>query len=162
MNNTKTRNIFILMAPVLLMSVLTVTTSISAQSDDDDAIEQKIPVKQSVTTTCAGEVDLNGEILGQFRVKTDGVGGSRVEADFSYEGLAGTVLKNKDEYRAAGSSHFDSTGQLPMGFNYIANFALNKPGTEESMMGHVKLRIDLKTKDEVIAVVKNIEIDCRK
>ncbi len=161
MNKPNARDILALIGVASLIIVLTATASISAQSDAD-AIEQIIPVKQSVTTTCAGEVDLNGEILGQFRVKADSVGRSKVEADFSYEGLAGTVLKNKDEYQAAGSSHFDSTGQLPMGFDYIANFALNKPGTKESMMGHVKLRIDLKTKDEVIAIVKNIEIDCRK
>lgn len=161
MNTSNTLNLTTLTAAALLLIGLTVTASISAQSDAEP-LEQKIPVKQSVTTTCAGDVDLKGEILGQFRVKPDGAGGSKVEADFGYEGLAVTVLKNKDAYRAAGSSHFDSTGQLPMGFDYVANFALNKPGTEESMMGHVKLRIDLKTKDEVIAVVKSVEIDCRK
>ncbi|MEJ7713521.1 MAG: hypothetical protein WKF84_27670 [Pyrinomonadaceae bacterium] len=105
---------------------------------------------------------MSGSIVGQFRIKPDGSGGFRVEADFGYEALRGIAVKSKDEYRAAGTSHFDSTGQLPMGFNYVANFALNKPGSEDSLMGHIKLRIDLRTKDEVIATVREVEIDCRK
>ncbi len=146
---------------VIMLSVFFASTAAFAQ-DDDAAIEQKLPVKQRVATNCAGEVDLSGSIVGQFRIKPDGSGGFRVEADFGYGGLSGVAVRSKDEYRAAGTSHFDSTGQLPMGFDYVANFALNKPGSKDSLMGHIKLRIDLRTKDEVIATVREVEIGCRK
>lgn len=150
-----------LLAALIVAPGLTgVAISAAQEKEAGEVIEQKVPVKQTVATTCVGNVEIAGDILGQFRIKPDGAGGTRVEADFIYNELNATAVKSKDQYRAAGTSHFDSTGQLPMGFNYVANFALNKPNSKESMMGHVKLRIDLRTKDEVTASVRGVEVDC--
>ena len=123
--------------------------------------DARIPIERKVSTSCVEkEVQLTGEIQAQFRVKADGSGGSSLEADFSFEGVTGTILSSGNKYEAAGTSHFDYSGSTPHEFTFVSNFALNKPKSDESLMGHAKLRIGINRKGEVTAVVLEVDIDC--
>ncbi len=129
--------------------------------DETAPVELKIPLTQTVFIPCLGEeVRLGGDVQAQFRVKADAGGDPQIEADFDFGGIIGAGLPSENQYRADGTSHFDSSNPSPRGFTFVSNFALNRKNSEESLVAHVKFHITVDKKGKPSVVVREVSIDC--
>ena len=126
-------------------------------------IGRKIPFNRVVLTRCAEKrIRLTGGFQLQFSVTRDAGGDSFIQGDFDAEGVTGVGLKSGNKYQANGTGHFDSRGTSPIQFTYVFNFVLNKSGSTDSLMGHVKFRISADANGKVTVVTLDVNIDCNK
>lgn len=133
------------------------------RQDAPAQIGRKIPFNRIVLTRCADRrIRLTGEFQLQFSVTRDAGGDSFIQGDFNAEGVAGVGLRSGNKYQANGTGHFDSRGASPIQFTYVFNFALNKSGATDSLMGHVKFRISADADGKVTVVILDVDIDCNK
>ena len=159
------------MMKLLTFSLASMTTALllsvglpAAQAQTPAATAtRRIPFNRTVPTTCGEKrIRLTGEFQAQYNVTRDASGETFVEGNIDADRIKGLGLTSRARYEAAGATHIESRGPSPISFNYVFNFALNKSGTTESLMGHVKFRINVNARGGVTTSVLDANIDCTK
>jgi hypothetical protein len=121
----------------------------------------RIAFNRTLSTACKEKrIRLNGEFQVQYKVTREAGGQTLIEGDINADKIAGFGLTSRGRYRAVGVGRLESSGPSPTSFTYVFNFALNKSGTEESLMGHVKFRISVNAKGDVVTNVVEANVDC--
>ena len=124
---------------------------------------RRIPFNRTVPTTCTEKrIRLTGVFQAQYSVTRDAGGETFVEGNIDADRITGFGLTSRGKYQAAGASRLESRGPSPISFTYVFNFALNKLGTTDSLMGHVKFRINVNARGGVTTNVLDANIDCTK
>jgi hypothetical protein len=124
---------------------------------------RRIPFNRTVPTDCAEKrIRLTGEFQAQYNVTRDASGETFIEGNIDADRINGLGLTSRGKYKAAGASRLESRGPSPITFNYVFNFALNKLGTTDSLMGHVKFRISVNARGGVTTNVLDANVDCIK
>lgn len=124
---------------------------------------RKIPFNRTLPTACGEKrIRLNGEFEVQYQVKREAGGQTSIEGNINADRLSGFGLTSRSRYKAVGTGRLESSGPSPTSFTYVFNFALNKSGTDDSMMGHVKFRISVNAKGNVSTSVVEANVDCTK
>ena len=124
---------------------------------------QTIPYNHTLSTACAEKrIRLSGEFQLQYRVTRNAGGQAFIEGDINADRISGSGLTSRGKYKAAGTSRLESSGPSPTSFTYVFNFALNKTGTYDSLMGHVKFRIKVNANGRVNTNALEANIDCTK
>jgi hypothetical protein len=122
---------------------------------------QRIPFNRTVSTACAEKrIRLNGNFQVQYKITRDAGGQTLIEGDINADGISGSGLTSRGKYRAVGVGRLESSGPAPTSFTYVFNFALNKTGSTDSLMGHVKFRINVNAKGGVSTSVVEANVDC--
>ena len=125
------------------------------------SVARRIPFNRTLTTACKERrIRLNGEFQVQYKVTRDAGGQTLIEGDINADRIIGSGLTSGGKYRAVGVGRLESSGPSPTSFTYVFNFALNKSGSTESLMGHVKFRISLNPNGSVNTRVIETNIDC--
>jgi hypothetical protein len=142
--------------------LLVVCGAAAAQAQSPPAsASRRIPFNRTVTTACKERrIRLHGEFQVQYKVTRDAAGQTLIEGDINADKIAGSGLTSRGKYQAVGVGRLESSGPSPTSFTYVFNFALNKSGTEESLMGHVKFRISVDANGGVSTKVIETNIDC--
>jgi hypothetical protein len=96
----------------------------------------------------------------QYKVTRDAGGQTLIEGDINADRINGSGLTSRGKYQAVGAGRLESSGPSPTSFTYVFNFALNKSGTTESLMGHVKFRISVDANGGVTTRVIETNVDC--
>ena len=150
----------VLMAMILFL----VVGAAQAQAQNPPAsAAQKIPFNHTFSTACAEKrIRLNGEFQVQYRVTREAGGQTFIEGDINADRIIGSGLTSRGKYKAVGTSRLESSGPSPTSFTYVFNFALNKSGTNDSLMGHVKFRINVNANGRVNTNALEANIDCTK
>ena len=144
-----------LMAAMLLL----VVEATRAQAQTSPA--RMIPFNRTLPTACREKrIRLTGEFQVQYKVTRDAGGQTSVEGDINADRISGLGLTSRGTYKAVGTGRLESSGPSPTSFTYVFNFALNKTGTNESLMGHVKFRISLNANGRVNTTVIDANVDC--
>jgi hypothetical protein len=124
---------------------------------------RSIPFNHTLRTVCAEKrIRLNGEFQAQYSVTRDAGGDTLVVGDLDADKISGFGLTSRAKYRAVGTGRLESRGPSPTSFTYVFNFALNKSGTTDSLMAHVKFRINVDAGGQVTTSVVATNIDCAK
>lgn len=124
---------------------------------------QAIPFNHTLRTVCAEKrIRLNGEFQTQYTVTRDPGGDTLIEGNIDADKISGFGLTSRAKYEAVGTGRLESRGPSPTSFTYVFTFSLNKSGTTDSLMGHVKFRIDVDAGGRVRTKVVAANIDCTK
>ena len=124
---------------------------------------QRIPFNHTLRTVCAEKrIRLNGEFQTQYTVARDPGGDTMIEGNIDADKISGLGLTSRAKYRADGTGRLESRGPSPTSFTYVFSFSLNKSGTTDSLMGHVKFRINVDAGGQVTTKVVAANIDCTK
>jgi hypothetical protein len=122
---------------------------------------QKIAFNRTLRTACSEKrIRLNGEFQVQYKVTRDAGGQTLVEGNINADKITGSGLTSRGKYQAVGEGRLESSGPSPTSFTYVFNFALNKTGSNDSLMGHVKFRISVNARGGVNTSVIDANIDC--
>jgi hypothetical protein len=122
-----------------------------------------IPFNHTLRTVCAEKrIRLSGAFQTQYSVARDAGGDTLIEGNLDADKISGFGLTSRAKYRAVGTGRLESRGPSPTSFTYVFNFALNKTGTTDSLMGHVKFRINVDAGGRVTTNVVAANIDCTK
>jgi hypothetical protein len=123
--------------------------------------ERKIPFNRTLPTACKEKrIRLNGEFQVQYKVTPDAGGQTLIEGNINADRITGFGLTSRGKYQAVGVGRLESSGPSPTSFTYVFNFALNKSGSTDSLMGHVKFRISLNARGGVNTNVIEANVDC--
>jgi len=143
-----------LMAAMLLLIVVEATRAQTSPA-------RMIPFNRTLATACREKrIRLTGEFQVQYKVTRDAGGQTSVEGDINADRISGLGLTSRGTYKAVGTGRLESSGPSPTSFTYVFNFALNKTGTTESLMGHVKFRISLNAQGRVNTTIIDANVDC--
>lgn len=161
MNKRITRlSMFPLASASLVLLAIFGAAPARAQSSPVSAV-RRIPFNRTLSTACKEKrIRLNGEFQVQYKVTPEAGGQTLIEGDINADKIAGYGLTSRARYQAVGVGRLESSGPSPTSFTYVFNFALNKSGTEESLMGHVKFRISVNAKGDVITNALEANVDC--
>lgn len=122
---------------------------------------RRIPFNRTLNTACKEKrIRLNGEFQVQYKVTRDAGGQTVIEGDINADRINGFGLTSRGKYQAVGVGRLESSGPSPTSFTYVFNFALNKSGTNDSLMGHVKFRINVDANGGVTTKVIEANVDC--
>ncbi|HEY9403235.1 MAG TPA: hypothetical protein VIQ24_11115 [Pyrinomonadaceae bacterium] len=95
-----------------------------------------------------------------YKVTRDASGQTLIEGNINADRISGSGLTSRGKYQAVGVGRLESSGPSPTSFTYVFNFALNKSGSTDSLMGHVKFRISVNAKGGVMTNVLDANVDC--
>jgi hypothetical protein len=124
---------------------------------------QVIPFNHTLRTVCAEKrIRLTGAFQTQYNVTRDAGGDMLIDGNMDADKISGFGLTSRAKYRAVGTGRLESRGPAPTSFTYVFNFSLNKSGTNDSLMGHVKFRINVNAGGQVTTNVVATNIDCTK
>ena len=124
---------------------------------------QLIPFNHTLRTVCREKrIRLTGEFQTKYTVARDPGGDTMIEGDQNADKISGFGLTSRARYEAVGTGRLESRGPSPTSFTYVFNFSLNKSGTTDSLMGHVKFRINVDAGGRVTTSVVAANIDCTK
>ena len=160
--NTRTMRPTLLSVALTAIGLLFVVgaTPIQAQNPPVPAAE-KIPFNRTLPTPCKERrIRLNGAFQAQYRVVREASGQIFIDGDFHADWIKGSGLTSGAKYQAIGTGRLESSGPSPTSFTYVFNFSLNKTGTNDSLMGHVKFRINVNANGGVTTNVVAANIDC--
>lgn len=147
----------------LSMTLFAVWGTAVVHGQNNARAEGEIRLNRVVPTACQDKrIQLSGRVQAQYSVTRDPGGDMLLGADLNADGIGGAALRSANKYVAKGTDHFDSRGPSPTSFNIVFNFALNKVGSTDSMMAHVKLRINVDKTGAVTTDVIGVDIDCVK
>ena len=154
------RSIFSMLSTSMFLLAVCGVPASQAQSSPV-SIGRRIPFNRTVTTACKEKkIRLNGEFQVQYKVTRDAGGQTLIEGDINADKIIGSGLTSRGKYQAVGVGRLESSGPSPTSFTYVFNFALNKSGTVESLMGHVKFRITVDAHGGVNTKVMETNVDC--
>jgi hypothetical protein len=144
----------------MLLLVVCGATPARAQASNDPAV-RNVPFNRTLTTACREKrIRLNGVFQVQYKVTQEAGGQAVIEGNINADRIAGVGLTSRGRYQAVGVGRLESSGPAPTSFTYVFNFALNKSGSTDSLMGHVKFRISVNAKGGVNTNVLEASIDC--
>ncbi|HJR06282.1 MAG TPA: hypothetical protein VJ842_03405 [Pyrinomonadaceae bacterium] len=124
---------------------------------------RNVPFNHTLRTVCAEKrIRLSGEFQTQYSVTRDAGGDTFIEGNLDAARISGFGLTSRAKYDAVGTGRLESRGPSPTSFTYVFNFALNKSGTTDSLMAHVKFRINVDAGGRVTSNVVAANIDCTK
>ena len=124
---------------------------------------RSVPFNHTLRTVCAEKrIRLSGQFRTQYSVTRDAGGDTLIEGNLDASKISGFGLTSRAKYQAVGTGRIESRGPSPTSFTYVFSFALNKSGTTDSMMGHVKFRINVDAGGRVTTNVVAANIDCTK
>jgi hypothetical protein len=153
-------SIFSVAARAMIMLLVVMAAAAQAQTPPVSAA-QKIPFNSTVSTPCKEKrIRLNGNFQVEYRVVREVGGQVFVEGDFHADSISGSGLTSGGKYTAVGTGRLESSGPSPTSFTYVFNFSLNKSGTDDSLMGHVKFRINVNANGSVTTKVVAANVDC--
>ena len=160
--NKKVTRVSIFSAASTVMIVLFGVGAAPAQTQNSPLSgARKIPFNRTLPTACTEKrIRLNGEFQVQYKVTRAAGGQTSIEGNINADRITGSGLTSRGKYQAAGASRLESSGPSPISFTYVFNFALNKSGTNDSLMGHVKFRINVNAKGGVTTNVLDANVDC--
>ncbi len=142
------------------MILLVVFAGARAQSSPVSAA-RKIPFNRTLPTACTEKkIRLNGEFEVQYKVTNEAGGQTLIEGNINADRITGFGLTSRGRYQAVGVGRLESSGPSPTSFTYVFNFALNKTGSDKSLMGHVKFRISVNAKGGVNTNIIEANVDC--
>ena len=122
---------------------------------------RKIPFNRTLPTACTEKkIRLNGEFDVQYKVTHEAGGQTLIEGNINADRITGFGLTSRGKYQAVGVGRLESSGPSPTSFTYVFNFALNKTGSDKSLMGHVKFRISVNAKGGVNTSIIDANVDC--
>lgn len=122
---------------------------------------RRIPFNRTLPTACAERrIRLNGEFEVQYKVTRDAGGQTLIEGNINADRITGLGLTSRGKYQAVGVGRLESSGPSPTSFTYVFNFALNKSGSTDSLMGHVKFRISVNPRGGVNTNIIEANVDC--
>jgi hypothetical protein len=154
------RSMFSVALTALVLLIVFGVAAAQAQSSPVSAT-QRIPFNRTLTTACKERrIRLRGEFQVQYKVTRDAGGQTLIEGDINADRIIGSGLTSRGKYQAVGVGRLESSGPSPTSFTYVFNFALNKSGTTESLMGHVKFRISVNANGGVNTRVIETNVDC--
>ncbi|HYO99322.1 MAG TPA: hypothetical protein VER76_03825 [Pyrinomonadaceae bacterium] len=137
--------------------------STPAQDSAAAPMVRRIPFNHTLRTVCAEKrIRLSGEFRAQYSVTRDAGGDTFIDGNLDADKINGFGLTSRARYRAVGTGRLESRGPSPTSFTYVFTFALNKAGTTDSLMGHVKFRINVDARGQVTTSVVAVNIDCTK
>ena len=147
-----------LMATILCLAV----GAVAARAQNTPVVAaQKIPFNRTLSTPCKEKrIRLNGEFQAQYQVNREADGQVFIDGNFDADGITGSGLTSRRTYKAVGAGRLESSGPSPTSFTYVFNFSLNKSGTTDSLMGHVKFRINVNANGSVTTTVIAANVDC--
>lgn len=153
-------SMFSLASTAMILLALCGLSQAQAQSSPVSAA-RKIPFNRTLPTACVEKrIRLNGEFEVQYKVTREAGGQTLVEGNINADRITGLGLTSRGKYQAVGVGRLESSGPSPTSFTYVFNFALNKAGSTQSLMGHVKFRISVNAKGVVNTNVIEANIDC--
>jgi len=136
------------------------TSQAQAQSSPV-SVAGKIPFNRTLQTACKEKkIRLNGEFQVDYKVTRDAGGQTLIEGNINADRISGSGLTSRGKYQAVRVGRLESSGPSPTSFTYVFNFALNKSGSTDSLMGHVKFRISVNAKGGVMTNVLEANVDC--
>jgi len=152
----------ILSVALTTMMLLPVVVAAPAQTQTPPvSVARNIPFNRTLPTACSEKrIRLIGEFQVQYKVTREGGGQAVIEGDINADKITGSGLTSRGTYKAVGTGRLESSGPSPTSFTYVFNFALNKSGTTDSLMGHVKFRITVNANGSVTTRVVGANIDC--
>ena len=114
--------------------------------------------------TACGErrIRLSGEVQAHYSVTRDAGGETFLEGHIDADRITGVGLTSRKKYQANGTTTLKSSGPAPIQFNIVFNFALNKAGSTDSMMGHVNFRVSVNPGGRVTMNALDANVDCTK
>jgi hypothetical protein len=122
---------------------------------------QRVPFNRTLPTACKEKrIRLNGEFQVEYKVTREAGGQTLIEGNINADRITGFGLTSRGRYQAVGVGRLESSGPSPTSFTYVFNFALNKTGSTDSLMGHVKFRISLNARGGVNTSVIEANVDC--
>lgn len=125
------------------------------------SVARRIPFNRTLRTACKEKkIRLNGEFQVDYKVTRDAGGQTLIEGNINADRISGSGLTSRGKYQAVGVGRLESSGPSPTSFTYVFNFALNKSGSTDSLMGHVKFRISVNAKGGVMTNVIEANVDC--
>lgn len=120
-----------------------------------------IPFNRTLLTPCKEKrIRLTGDFQVQYKVVREAGDQTYIEGDINADRITGFGLTSRGRYKAVGTGRLESTGPSPASFTYVFNFALNKSGTTDSLMGHVKFRISVNANGKVNTTIVDANVDC--
>jgi hypothetical protein len=124
---------------------------------------QLIPFNHTLRTVCKEKrIQLSGNFQTRYTVTRDAGGDTFIDGNIDADKISGFGLTSRAKYEAVGTGRLESRGPSPTSFTYVFNFSLNKSGTTDSLMGHVKFRINVDAGGRVTTNVVAANIDCIK
>jgi hypothetical protein len=161
MNEGTTRLSMFSVARAAMILLLVVTSAAAQEQNPPVSAAQKIPFNSTLSTPCKEKrIRLNGHFQAQYKVVRDAGGQAFIEGDFHADWITGSGLTSRGKYTAVGTGRLESSGPSPTSFTYVFNFSLNKSGTDDSLMGHVKFRINVNASGGVTTKIVAANIDC--
>jgi hypothetical protein len=145
------------------LTAMILSPSVGASQAQNSPVSsvRKIPFNRTLPATCKEKkIRLAGEFQAQFKVTSDAGGQTHIEGEINADRITGSGLTSRGKYKAAGTGRLESSGPSPTSFTYVFNFALNKSGTSDSLMGHVKFRINVSANGSVMTNVLEANVDC--
>ena len=125
------------------------------------SVARKIPFNRTLRTACTEKrIRLSGEFQVDYKVTREAGGQTLIEGNINSDRITGSGLTSRGKYRAVGVGRLESSGPSPTSFTYVFNFALNKVGSNDSLMGHVKFRISVNASGGVNTNIIEANIDC--
>lgn len=144
---------------LMLLSVCCVSRAQAQSSPVSEA--RRIPFNRTLRTPCAEKrIRLNGDFQVQYKVVREAGGQISIEGNIDADRINGYGLSSRGKYQAVGVGRLESSGPSPTSFTYVFNFALNKSGSTQTLMGHVKFRISVNAQGGVNTSVVEANIDC--
>ena len=163
MNKGMMRLSILTVAFMAMMPLLVVGFVPAQEQNPPVSTTQKIPFNRTLPTPCKEKrIRLNGEFRAQYKVTRDADGQISIDGNFHANWITGSGLTSRGKYEAIGTARLESTGPSPTSFTYVFNFSLNKVRTNESLMGHVKFRINVDALGSATTSVIAANIDCTK
>ena len=154
------RSIFSGALTTILLFLVVGVAPAQEQSPPAPAV-QKIPFNRTLPTPCKERrIRLNGDFQAEYKIIRDAGGQIFIDGNFHADWITGSGLTSRGKYTAVGTGRLESSGPSPTSFTYVFNFSLNKSGTTESLMGHVKFRITVDANGNVLTKVVAANIDC--
>ncbi|HEY0098812.1 MAG TPA: hypothetical protein VGB76_07650 [Pyrinomonadaceae bacterium] len=122
---------------------------------------RKIPFNRTLPTACREKrIRLSGEFDVQYKVVREAGGQTLIEGNINADRINAFGLTSRAKYQAVGVGRLESSGPSPTSFTYVFNFALNKTGSTDGLMGHVKFRISLNAQGGVNTSIVAANVDC--
>jgi hypothetical protein len=161
MNEGITRLSMFSVASTAVILLLVVTAAPARAQNPPVSPAQKIPFNSTLSTPCKEKrIRLNGHFQAQYKVVREASGQIFIEGDFHADWITGSGLTSRGKYTAVGTGRLESSGPSPTSFTYVFNFSLNKSGTDDSLMGHVKFRINVNANGGVTTKIVAANVDC--
>jgi hypothetical protein len=153
-------SIFSIAATTIMLLVVFAGAPARAQSSPFSP-NRRIPFNRTLPTACKERrVRLNGEFQVQYKITREAGGQTLIEGNINADRITGLGLTSRRKYQAVGVGRLESSGPSPTSFTYVFNFALNKSGSTDSLMGHVKFRISVNARGDVNTNVLEANVDC--